>query len=344
VQENLAGLPGLRAAHLVGSAAALPDEADLPWYKDIDLHLIFDPEVPAVALRDRFLPVIEAKYKGLMIEAGLKPVSDYASAQVVLANPEIADHLRIDSSIYDPSGLLEALREPVREEFARRRWVRARCEYERGMMRGPLGMLGGAEAAFGPGAPVQIAGYGFSFLVALLCIATLRPPTTGGSAWLRGREILDEWGHPEYYDEWVQAFHLQELTVERVMARLEEAAILFDQAVAVKRSFVPFAFKLDAHLRPYFVETCRSLLAAGYPAEAAGWITPYLLTATTILLLDGPDSGKAQAAAQQASWLNELHLGTPAERAQLVNRLHEIAGKTIALADTIVAQNPAITD
>ncbi len=132
------------------------------------------------------------------------------------------------------------------------------------------------------------------------------------------REILGEWGHPEYYDEWIEAFNLQGLTVERITERLEEAATLFDQAVAVKRSFVPFAHKMNSHLRPYFVETCRSLLADGCPAEAAGWITPYLLTATTILLLDGPDSGKPEAAEQQASWLNELHLGTPAERTQLV--------------------------
>jgi hypothetical protein len=30
VQENRAGWPGLRAAHLVGSLAGLPDEAEFP--------------------------------------------------------------------------------------------------------------------------------------------------------------------------------------------------------------------------------------------------------------------------------------------------------------------------
>lgn len=345
VRNNLHGWPGLRAAHLVGSVAALPDDADLPLYKDVDLHLNFDPEVPTtLALRDPFLPIIEAEYEGLMLEAGLKPVSDYASAQVVLANPEIADHLRVNSIIYDPSGLLAALRDPVTAAFAKRRWVQARCDYEREMMQRPMRMAQGAEAAFGPAAPVGLAGYAFTFLVALLCIATLRPPTTGGRAWLRGREILREWGHPEYYDEWVQSFNLQGFTVERVTLRLEEAATLFDQAVAVKRSFVPFGHKMNAHLRPYFVETCRSMLAEGYPAEAAGWVTAYYLAATTILLVDGPDSGKHQVAQQQASWLDELHLSTPAERTQLLNRVQQIAAKTFALADTIVAQNPAITD
>ncbi|MDQ6692968.1 MAG: hypothetical protein M3014_00890 [Chloroflexota bacterium] len=60
--------------------------------------------------------------------------------------------------------------------------------------------------------------------------------------------------------------------------------------------------------------------------------------------MDGPDSGKRQAAEQQASWLDELHLGTPSERVQMISRLQEIADKTFVLADTIVAENPAITD
>ncbi|HEX9115854.1 MAG TPA: hypothetical protein VGA61_07280 [Anaerolineae bacterium] len=93
VAENLAAWPSLRAAHLVGSVAAAPDDAPFPAYKDVDMHLIFDEGSPMLISRGPFLHPIEAEYRGLMIEAGLKPVADYRSPEAVLANPEIADHL-----------------------------------------------------------------------------------------------------------------------------------------------------------------------------------------------------------------------------------------------------------
>src|SRR5262245_61907940 len=95
VEANRAWWAGLQAAHLVGSAAGAPAEAEFPAYKDVDVHLIFEEGAPMLIPQNPFAHLVETEYEGLLIEAGLKPSGDYGSPEAVLANPEIADHVRV---------------------------------------------------------------------------------------------------------------------------------------------------------------------------------------------------------------------------------------------------------
>jgi hypothetical protein len=289
-------------------------------------------------------PIIETKHRDLLIEAGKKPVTEYSSPEVVLANPEIANHLLVNSTLYDPDGLLADLRGPVEREFARRHWVQARGNYERAGFARALGMAAEAEARMGPAAVANLSGYSLTYLVAMLCVATLRPPTTGGRSWLRAREILHAWGRPELYEEWPALFNLQGTTPEQAIGHIDETADLFDKALAVKRSPHPFGHKLHAHLRPYFVQTCRDLVAEGFPAEGSVWASPFFFASTDILQMDGPAEERPKWAERQAAWLAELGFGTPAERGRVLKRLNALGEQTFELADTIIARNPDITD
>ena len=344
VKVNLETWPGLRAAHLVGSLAGTPDEAEFPSYKDVDILLIFDDDAPMLVPKGPFADNIETEYQGLLIEAGLKPVSGYRSPEAVLANPEIAHHLLVNSTLYDPDGLLEALHGLVKRDYARRHWVQVRCDYEREGFLGILGMAQGAERRMGPAAMANLTGYSLTYLVAMLCVVTLRPPTTGGRSWLRAREILYSWGRPELYGHWVSLYNLQSVTPEQAAERIDEAAALFDLAVVVKRSPHPFGHKMHVHLRPYFIETSRALLAEGFPAEASLWAAAFFFAATDILQMDGPSEERPRWAERQSAWLAELGLGTPAEREQVLDRLNELGEQIFTLANTIIASNPDITD
>ncbi len=158
VEAKLADWPGLRAAHLVGGITTMPDDASFPPYKDVDLHLIFDEGSPMLRTDGPFLNIIEVEHRGLLLEAGVKPVDDYRSAEAVLANPEFAHHLTVDSLLYDPTGLLRRLQEPVRHEFPRRQWVRARVEHERTGLQGALELQAMARAMWGAAGEVNILG------------------------------------------------------------------------------------------------------------------------------------------------------------------------------------------
>ena len=344
VEANVDDWVGLRAAHLVGSLAGTPDEAEFPSYKDVDVILVFDDDAQMLIPKGPFADNIETEYEGLLMEAGLKPVSGYRSAEAVLANPEIAHHLLTNSTLYDPDGLLKALHGQVKREYARRHWVQIRCDYEREGFLRILGMAPEAESRMGPAALTNLSGYSLTYLMAMLCVVTLRPPTTGGRAWLRAREILYSQGRPDLYDKWVSLYNLQDVTPEEAAARIDEAAALFDQAVVLKRSPHPFGHKMHAHLRPYFVETARALLAEGYPAEASLWSLPFFFAATDILQMDGPSKDRANWAERQAIWLADLGLGTPGERSDLLDRLNTLGEQVFELSDTIIATNPDITD
>lgn len=260
VELNLEKWPGLAAAHLVGSVAAAPNDDPFPAHKDVDVHLVFAEGSEMLVPRGPFLHPIEAEYCGLMIEAGIKPAAEYGSADAVLSNPEIADHLLAESTLYDPGGLLAALRPVVQEQFARCCWVQARCAHERAGFAGVLGLAGGAEAHFGPAIAPNLAGYAMISCVAELCVATLRPVTTGGRSWLVARQVLDSQGRLDLYREWMEIFGLSRVTRADAAAFVDQATDAFDHAVEVKRTPFPFGHKFHRHLRPYFVETCKSLL------------------------------------------------------------------------------------
>ena len=171
VETNTDDWPGLRAAHLVGGITSMPDEAPFPTTKDVDVHLIVD-EASAALERDGPGPnILEISYGGLAIEAGVKSLADYASAEAVLGNPEIAYHLTVDSILFDPSGWLRALREPVRRDYPRRRWVLARLAHERRGFAGALELLRTVSETWGASGEVNILGYTTTFLAAALAVA-----------------------------------------------------------------------------------------------------------------------------------------------------------------------------
>lgn len=100
VEANIEQWPGIRSAHLVGGITTMSDNALFPSYKDVDLHLIFEEGNPALSPTGPFLNLLETPYRGLLLEAGMKSMKEYESAEAVLSNPEIADHFTVDSVLY----------------------------------------------------------------------------------------------------------------------------------------------------------------------------------------------------------------------------------------------------
>jgi hypothetical protein len=344
VEANLSQWPGLRAAHLVGGITTTPDEAPWPAHKDVDLHLIFDEASPALVPTGPFPRPIEVAYAGLLIEAGLKSVADYRSAEAVLANPEIAHHLTRDSLLYDPDALLSDLQPCVRAAYPCRRWVQARLDYERGGLAGALTLLPMARATWGGSGEAMVLGYTSTFIAAALSVVTLAAPTTGSRGTLRVRDVLQEYGRPDLYEAFLATQGLVGTNPKRIAAFLREGEAAFDLAVTVRRSPHPFQHKLHAHLRPYFVTSCQSLLDEGYHREALLWLTPYYHASTDVILADGPEAERASYAARHAAFLEELGMGSEAARTAKFEQANQVYDQIFALAADIVAHRPDIVN
>jgi hypothetical protein len=342
LEQNLAKYPGLVGAHFVGSINTMPDEADFPPYKDVDLHLVFKEGSPALENHGPFANLLETEYRGAILEGGYKPLSEYQTPEIVLANPEIAHHLTVDSLIYDPDGRLQRLQGPVRREYARRRWVEARIDYERKGLEQWQGLRQYARLMDNSGfSELNLLGYHVSYLVALLCVATLQAPSSGYN---RMREILLEHNRLDLYDEAIAILGFQNITSDQAEALLDEGAEAFDLAVKVRRSPHPFQHKLNPHQRGYFVDKCRSLIDAGLVDQAVGWMLAFYGSSIIVILADGPDEMKPMYAARINSLMKMLGLDSPDELDERYSRMQQLDEKFFELAEEMVRLNPHIFD
>jgi hypothetical protein len=344
VEASADDWPGLRAAHLVGGITSQPHEVPFPMTKDVDLHLIVD-EASVALERDGPGPnILEISYGGLAIEAGVKSLADYASAEAVLGNPEIAFHLTVDSILYDPSGSLQALQEPVRRNYPRRRWVLARLEHERLGFAGALELLRSVSATWGASGEVNIFGYTTTFLAAALAVARLCPPRLGGGTLIHLREHLAAQDRLDLHEEILTLLGVASISPRQAMRVLEEGAEAFNLALELRQKphpFVPGEHKLFPHLRPYVIDGSRDMIEAGYHREAMPWIAALSLATTDLILYAGPEEVRAKFAARRAALLRELgfdHDAKPARREQM----RALSDRVFTLAEEIVATHPAI--
>jgi hypothetical protein len=175
-------------------------------------------------------------------------------------------------------------------------------------------------------------------------VAALRPPRIGSQLFVHLRGLLAEYGHPELYEAILGVFGFQSATPERVAALLPEGAALFDQAVRMRRTPHPFRHELHPHLRPYFVGSCEAMLAAGDHREALAWLTAYYLACSDVLLADGPEAERAGHEARRDAFLAELGIeGEGALEARLAEA-RAVWDACFALAEEIVATDPAIAN
>lgn len=344
VRLNAGDWPGFRAAHLVGGITAMPENAAFAVHKDVDVHLIFDDDSPMLKTGGPFPAVLEESFRDVPIEAGLKPVAEYASAEAVLANPEIAFHLTVDSDLYDPDGLLRDLHGGVVAGYARRQWVCARLDHERRGFAGALGMTEMVSRAYGAAGEVALLGYPMTFMTGALQVARLEPPRMGGQTLVRLREALAAHHRLDDYETLLDILGLAAVPPDEIERRLAEGAEAFDLAVRVMCAPHPFGHKLRPHLRDYFVESCRAMIAGGNHREALGWLAPYYVSTAGVILAEGPESAKPRTAARLDAFLRLLGMASADERVARFGRMRAFGTEMFALADQIVGANPGVRD
>ena len=310
---------------IVGGITAMLDDAPFPATKDVDVHLVFTEGSPMLRPTGAFPNLVEVTWYGLPIEAGLKPMAEYASPETVLANPEIAHHLTVDGVLFDPSGVLADLKGPVTRDYARRQWVRARVEHERSGFAGAFGMLQMARGMYGASGEANVLGYLTTFLVAALSVANLDPPKMGGQLFVRIRPLLESIDRLDVIEEILGCLGVAEMTREQAETYLAITAEAFDLAVAIRRTPHPFQHKMHSHLRPYLIDSCPEMIDAGYHREALAWMTPCLCSATDIILVDGKRADKARFAIQRDEFLRDIGFDSPdagARKFALAGQIH----------------------
>ncbi len=305
-----------------------------PAYRDVDLHIVLrdDTDIPGENA--------EALYKGLMIEAGFRRQTDYSTPEVVLANPVIASHMAVPSIVSDPSGFLTRLHEVVAREYARQKWVQARCEVEK---REAFGMLERAAHIPDPLSAFGLLRYVSTFVSAVLALASLKA-ITGRRCLIQMRHILENWGRTDLYERLLKVVGIPQTSREQAERYLQDAAKAFDVAVRVKRTPHPFGHKMYAHLRPYLVEGAREMMGEGYYREAVGWTMAFYSSAMQIIQIDAPSQLTTSMQAKFDEGMSQFGLNGTISWEERIAQAKAVFREVFILADEIIGCNQAIFD
>jgi hypothetical protein len=317
-----------RGAHLMGSIVSLPKDAPFPSYGDLDIGVLVEPKPEAGH------EMIEEWHRGVAIEAGLRGLADYRTPEQVLTNPDLASNLAAASVIADPIGLLGRIQPIIASEYGRRRWVAARSEAEKGRVLAALDGASQSKTATDVAVSLIAANV---YLAGLVAVAMLRPPTHR-KALLLLRELLLEEGREDLHEETLAVCGFGHVTASRAAAYLERSALAFDRAIEVKRTPSPFDFKLRSFLRPYAVDSTRSMIDAGDHREAMPWLGVSLFISTAALHNDAPEAERDQYDLLWREFLDDMGLADPASWPDRLHRAAALKDVVFELADQIVAR------
>ena len=180
-------------------------------------------------MQDGPMPNIqEVAVDGVSLEMGIKPVSNYATPEIILSNPELAFHFTVDSSLYDPEGWLGGLCREVIPRYADREWVDRRLDHEcLGYVRS-VGLRPMANQLLGPSGELSVLGDCTTFLAGAPTIAALRPPKIGSRLFVTIRDYLAEIDRLDLHERLLGIFGFDRISTPEAQEMLVETARFFD--------------------------------------------------------------------------------------------------------------------
>ena len=328
--------PGFLGAHLMGGITSMALSGPFPTYRDVDLHIILNDDVDVPGEN------AEVLYKGLMIEAGFRQQKDYRTPEVVLADPVIASHMAVPSILSDPTGFLTQLHKVVSREYARRKWVQARCEAEKREALGKLETISHIPDP-DPLMTFELLGYTSTYVVAVFSLASLKA-ITGRRSYIQMRHILERLGRADLYERLCNVVGIRQVSRAEAKRYLQDAAEAFDLAVKVKRSPHPFGHKMYAHLRPYLVGGSQEMIDEGYYLEAMGWTMAFYGNSMQIIQTDAPSQLTSKMQAKFDECMSQFVLDQAVPWKTRIEEAKATFCEAFLLADEIIACNPAIFD
>jgi hypothetical protein len=321
--------PDFRGAHFMGGITAMSADALFPPESDVDISVLVQHDSPGHDPIDEF-------YRGVSVEAGLRSVAEYASAERVLTNPEVADHVALNALIADPTGMLASIQPTVAREFAQRRWVMARCDVEKRRFEM---YLDAARQAQTPSEFMIHVTLAIQNLAALIDVALLSPPTHRKSL-VHLRVQLKGLNRAELAERALAVYGDVTMSTDRVQMYADLAADAFDRALQVKRTASPFDFKLRPHLRPYLVDGSQAMINQGDHREAMPWIGAGIWISVAAILNDAPENEHPRYQHLLDDLLEDLGIASAASRAERLRELVDLGNALFTLADEVVASRP----
>ena len=332
VEADATKTPGFQGAYFAGSANWLGDDAEFPATSDLDVNLVVDGPLPPLKL-GKFI------YRGVLLEVTYLPRDALRSPEAVLGSYHLAGGFRTRSIISDPSGALTALRDAVARQYARRRWVRTRCEQAADGVRNYARALDEARPLHDQ---VSSCLFAAGVTTHVLLVAGLKNPTVR-RRYVAARELLAEYGRLGFQEELLALLGCADMDRRRVERHLAAMAEAFDAAKVAIRTPYRFGSDISDSARPIAIDGSRELIERGLHREAVFWIAATYSRCRTIFAADAPEL-IARFDPRYRELLADLGLGSFADRQRRGEQIVAQLPRVWEIAEAIMAANPAIED
>ncbi len=333
VREEAAGLPGFNGAFLAGSINWLPDGAELPATSDVDLMVVLDDLTSPPGKHGKFI------HRGAIVDVTYVPSDQFQSAESILGDYHRAGSFRSPTIILDPSGDLTRLQAAVSRAFARREWVRKRCEHARNHALRYVGMLRESDPFHD-----QVPAWSFAAGITthVLLTAGLRNPTVR-RRYADVRELLTEYGHGDFYETLLELLGCALTSRERVEHHLSALTEAFDAASDVVKTPFSFASDISDGARPIAIAGSRDLIERGLHREAVFWIIVTYSRCQKVFDHDAPEL-RDRFDPGYRELLADLGVASFADLQRRTRLVEERLPQVWRVAQAIMAANPAIED
>ena len=242
-----------------------------------------------------------------------------------------------ESIIFDPNGKLEIHR-VVAENFAKREWVRRRCQHAVDKIVRGLGSAAGAARLTQVNAWLFPAG----ITTHVLLVAGLRNPTVR-KALAAAKKLLSDYGCDGFYPRLLDLVGCTHLTPQEVECRLNVLAEIFDLAKEVPDPPFFFASDISDAARHIAIDGSRELIAAGLHGRLSFGCLPPCAAATRSSLTGAQPQSSDRADQSLWDFLHVLGIHTTADIAAAQAKVKAILPHVWEVAEVIIERNPAVS-
>jgi hypothetical protein len=313
-----------------GSINEMADADPFPRSSDLDLIVVVPTVDPA-----RHFPK-KRPYAGVPIEAVYLPHDRFLSAEGLLADFALGPQLATGTVLFDPDGILQALRAAMAPEFARQRWSRKRC-------RGACDHAALLIQAFETSTSfVHLVAVGFAAvqcMAQMALLADLRNPTVK-KALVKARDIFAKYGLADEHQNLLGLMGAAGLDGEAILQVTSHCLEALDLACRWMRTWFVTAHMVSVHARPSLTEDVPTYVARDAGREIFVWIG--MLYAFAMMAIENDAPAQVAAAAQRifAEDMARIGAGTlEAARARML-AFRPALDRMTAICDDIIARNP----
>ncbi len=332
VNEEASKVPGFYGAFFIGSINWMTDDSAFPSTSDVDVIVVTEgPDPPE---HRKFL------YQNVVLEVSYIVRDHIQSPDAVLGNYPSAVHFTTPNVISDPSGELTKIQAAVSRDYAKRTWVRKRCEHVRDLLLTGLQWLNESDPFHD-----QVFAWLFStsILTHIVLVADLQNPTVR-KCFVATRGVLSRFGQLSLYESMLGVLGSAQLSREQVEHHLASCAEVFDIAKRVIKTPFFFASEISDYARPSMIDASRELIESGDHREALFWIVNTQTWCQKALYNDAPADIQDRFMPSYQHLLGDLSVRSFADLQQRNEQIKGLLPRVWEVAEAIIAANPEIVD